>query len=236
MGCPSLGISNPPPRPPSASMTDPSVIIISPAVSPLLSAAGSVAVTPAKQPALSSSKQTGMKRNSGCASKLAASVRHAPPSNYHTGPGARRTASKLAAALVESAEQSEAPIDVLMPLGGQPQSQMLYIPETTLKQVVAAAVAPLRDDISMTRKQFKEMKGTLGQVRQTVDAQAQSIDRMAGWLTSVNYKIDEGTRDVKDAKVVVTEDEGGPSAAQVQKVAPSNKNFINMEAERSVFK
>jgi len=113
---------------------------------------------------------------------------------------------------------------------------MLYIPETTLKQVVAAAIAPLRDDIAMTRKDVKEMKGTLGQVRQTVDAQGQSIDRMAGGLTSVNDKIDKGTTDVKDVKVVATVDEGGPSAAQVQKVALADKNVINMEAARSVFK
>jgi len=113
---------------------------------------------------------------------------------------------------------------------------MLYIPETTLKQVVAAAVAPLRDDIAMTRKDVKEMKGTLGHVRQTVDAQGQSIDRMAGGLTSVNDKIAKGITDVKDVKVVATVDEGGPSAAQVQKVALADKNFINMEAARSLFK
>jgi len=112
---------------------------------------------------------------------------------------------------------------------------MLYIPESTLKQVVAAAVAPLRNDIAMTRKDVKEMKGTLGQVRQTVDAQGQSIDRMAGGLTSVNDKIEKGTADVLDVKGA-TEDKGGPDAAQVQKMALANKNFNNMETARSVFK
>ena len=143
------------------------------------------------------------------------------------------TALKQVAELTESAEQSEAQIDNDMPLGGQSQNQMICILETTLTKVVAAPASLFRDDIAMTRK---DVKDTLGQVRPTLTAQGQSIDGMAGGLTSVNDKIDKGTTDVKIIKVAATEEDGGPSAAQMQNVALANKTFINMEAARAVFK
>ena len=211
-------------------------MIVTPAGPPTLGTAAGVVAPPSGQAAPPTGTHVGNKRQLVGATRSAASGRRASRGKARRGASPRETAAVPAAALGEPTALGGAPIDVDVPLGGQPASQLLYIPESTLKQVVAAAVAPLRIDIAMTRKDVKEMKGTLGQVRQTVDAQGQSIDRMAGGLTSVNDKIEKGTADVPDVKKNATEDKGGPDAVQVRKMALANKNFNNMEAARSVFK
>jgi len=127
-------------------------------------------------------------------------------------------------------------IDVNMPLGGQPASQMLYIPKETLKQVVAAALAPLRDDIAMTRTDVKDIKGALSQVRKTVDAQGQSIDRMAGGLTNVNNKIEKGAADMKETKKVPADVNDGTEAMLKQKLALAHESFTDMDVARTSFK
>lgn len=51
------------------------------------------------------------------------------------------------------------PIDVDVPLIGQPEGRNLYIREGELKSVVQSAMAPLQAHIEMARKDIKDMVG-----------------------------------------------------------------------------
>jgi len=227
-------LSQPPAPSPSSTVAEPSVVIVSPPASPLPGRVVAALKTPSQQSARPSIRKVAIKRKAGA--KTAAGSQRATAAKFRKGAGASKAASKEDNELEGSPVLGSLPIDVDMPLGGQPASQMLYIPEDTLKQVVAAALAPLREDISMTRKDVKEMKGTLSQVRQTVDAQGQSIDRMAGGLTSVNNKIEKGAADVKETKNAPADEKDGAEAALKQKLALAHKNFTNMDVARTAFK
>jgi len=55
----------------------------------------------------------------------------------------------------------------------------------------------MRKDITMTRKDVTEMLFSMGQMRRTFDSQGQAIDPMAGGLTRVNSKMEEGIADLR---------------------------------------
>ena len=90
------------------------------------------------------------------------------------------------------------PIDVELPPRRHTEGRFLVASEDQLADVVAAAVAPMRKEISLTCKDVKEMLSSMYEVRRTVDSQVQAIDLMAGGLTNVQSKMEEGAADVKN--------------------------------------
>lgn len=105
------------------------------------------------------------------------------------------------------------PIDVDLPPRRHTQGRLLVASEDQLADVVAAAAAPMRKEISLTRKDVKEMLSSMHEVRRTVDSQGQAIDRMVGGLTNVQSKMEEGAADVKN---------GSPSYKTASKEEPEH--------------
>jgi len=194
---------------------------------PALSSSASKAA--AVPPAANAAVNMGVKHKAGSTAGLA------DASKRRKGAGGRTTAARRSSTDVNG---GTTPIDVDKPCDHHPQGQLLVIGEDDLNRVVAAAVAPMRKDIAMTRGDVKEMLSEVGEMRRTVDSQGHAIDRMAGGLTSVNSKIEEGIFDLRDRK---TTDETAwklepERAAMLQKLALADKNYKNMDAARSVFK
>jgi len=130
------------------------------------------------------------------------------------------------------------PIDVDLPPSPRTQSRLLVVSKYQLADVVAAVVTPTRKDISLTRKDVKEILFLMHEVRRTVDSRGQAIDRMAGRSKNVQSRMEEVAADVKNGNPSYkTASKRDPEhAAMQQKLAMAAKNYMNMDAARPVFK